>query len=320
MAIGKASDFVVYQEQFNSGATEIMMQNAQVFNEASNGTILLSTKGHKGDYSQEAFFQEKTLVGRRDTTSTAAATVIALTQTEDVKVKLNRIIGPVDQTLDSWRKIARDPGEMSFIVGQQYGKEIMLDYINTAVAAADNAFAQDLTYDGSAATINHAALVQGLSAFGDRGQDVAAFVMHSKVYYDLVGQSIADKITNVAGNTIHSGTAATLGRPVIISDISGLINTSPTPDEYHTLALMKGAISIEESEDRMVVSELVTGLDNLVGRIQGEGAWTLGLKGYAWDITNGGANPTAGSLNTATNWDKIVTDDKSIGGAQIVSQ
>ena len=319
MAIGKASDFVIYSEQFNSGATEIMMQNAQVFNEASNGTILLSTQMHKGDYSQEAFFQEKTLVGRRDTTSTAAATAIALTQTEDVKVKLNRKIGPVDQTLDSWRKIARDPEEMSYIVGTQYGKEIMLDYVNTSIAAADNAFAQDLSYDGSAATINHAALVQGLAMFGDRGQDVAAFVMHSKTYYDLVGQSIADKIYNVAGNTIHSGTAATLGRPVIISDISGLV-TAGTPDTYSTLALMKGAISVEESEERTVLSETVLGLENIVGRIQGEGAWTLGLKGYAWDIANGGANPSAAALNTASNWDKIVSDDKSIGGAQIISQ
>jgi len=168
--------------------------------------------------------------------------------------------------------------------------------------------------------MTHDALVQGMALFGDAGQKVKAFVMHSKVYYDLAGQSIADKITNVADLVVHSGIPATLGRPVILSDISGLINTTPTPDEYHTLALMEGAITCEESESSTVHSEMVGGLENLVMRMQGESAWTLGLKGYKYDIANGGENPNAAALNLATNWDKVVADDKSIGGAQIITQ
>ena len=83
MAIGKASDFVIYQEQFHSGATEVMAQQANIFNSASNGAITLSTRLSRGDYVQQAFYQElASLVTRRDTTSVAAVTDIAMTQAE----------------------------------------------------------------------------------------------------------------------------------------------------------------------------------------------------------------------------------------------
>lgn len=314
MAIGKASDFVVYQREFNSGKTEVMQQVVDVFNAGSNGTILLGKENHEGDYSSEAFFQDVITVDRRDPTSVAAATPQALTQEEHVKVKLNRKT-LAEQTVDSWKKIARDPAEMSFIVGQQAGKRTLQDYLDTAVGAADNAFAQDLTVDLSTGTMTHDALAQGLALYGDRSSRVGAFVMHSKVYHDLVGQSIADKITNIADLTIMTGTAHTLGRPVIISDIAGLIDGA----DYHTLALQPGAITVEESEESTFLSEMVGGLDSLVLRLQSESAWTLGLKGYKYDIANGGVNPTAGTLNTATNWDKVASDDKSIGGAQIIT-
>lgn len=319
MGIGKASDFTVYEAEFNSGKTETLEQATDAFNAGSAGTILLSKENHEGNYSSEAFFKQVVTIGRRDPTSVAAATATAMTQDETIKVKLDR--GTlVDQTVDAWKKINRDASEMSFIVGEQYAKAQLVDYLNTAVAAADNAFGAELSVDLSAGTMNHDALAQGIALFGDKASSVTAFVMHSKVYHDLVGQSIADKITNVADLVIHAGVPATLGRPVILSDISGLINTSPAPDQYHTLALTQGAITIEESEDSTFASEMVTGLDSLVLRLQTESAWSLGLKGFKYDIANGGANPTGATLNTATNWDKVASDDKSLGGAQIITQ
>lgn len=325
MATGTVSDFQVYEEQFHSGATEVMMQEAGVFNEASAGTILLSTKAHKGNYVQEAFYQELAGLVTRRAAGVGAATDIAMTQGEDVKVKLDRKIGPVAQSLDAFRKIAKDPQEMSFILGQQWGKAILVDYVNTSLVAADNAFAQDLSFDAQAAaavTMNHGSLVQTMAQLGDAGKNVRAFVMHSKQYYDLMGQSIADNITDVASVTVHNGTVASLGRPVIVSDVAGLIDVGAgfgAVDAYHCLALTAGAIQIEESEEREIVSDLITGLENLVLRYQGEYAYSIGLKGYAWDMTNGGINPLGTALNTATNWDKVAADDKSLGGVQLIT-
>lgn len=174
-------------------------------------------------------------------------------------------------------------------------------------------------------TLDHSSLVDLQALYGDAGQRVAAFVMHSKVYYDLMKQSISDNVYNVAGVTIHEGTVATLGKPVIVTDSASLVSVgtgdTTSHNEYFTLALTPGAIEIEESEDRQIVSDLVTGLENLVLRYQGEFAYTLKLKGYAWDMTNGGINPlaTSAGVGLATNWDKIVTDNKSTGGARLIT-
>lgn len=172
-------------------------------------------------------------------------------------------------------------------------------------------------------TISHSDLVDVQALYGDAGQRVSAFVMHSKAYYDLMKQGIADNVYNVAGVTIHKGTVATLGKPVIVTDSASLISSgtgdTTSHNEYFTLALTNDAIRVEESEERLITSDLITGLENLVLRYQGEYAYNVCLKGYAWDIANGGVNPTDAALATATNWDKVVTDNKSTGGARLIT-
>jgi hypothetical protein len=38
------------------------------------------------------------------------------------------------------------------------------------------------------------------------------------------------------------------------------------------------------------------------------------VKGYRWDVTNGGANPDDSSLGTGSNWDRAATSDKDLAG------
>ena len=44
MTAGLASDFKVYQEYFNGRVNELLAQNGDIFNAASNGAITLTTK------------------------------------------------------------------------------------------------------------------------------------------------------------------------------------------------------------------------------------------------------------------------------------
>jgi hypothetical protein len=323
MAIGKASDFKIYDEQFFGGMTEVLMQNANAFNEASLNAIQLVPQILKGNYEKESFFTEISgLVSRRDVTSVAAATDIAMAQAEHASVKLSRKIGPVAQTLDAFHKISMDPQEMSFILGQQFGKGVTLDYLNETVkalvAALGGQSAVTFDYSGTG-TLTHGVLAQGLSKFGDNASNIIAWVMHSKPFFDLIGQSITDKITNVADVVIHTGVPAALGRPVIVSDCADL-KVSGTPDKYYTLGLVQGGAVVKESEERNIVSFLVTGLENLVLRVQGEYAYNLGLKGFTWDVTNGGVNPDDTTLATASNWDMVATEAKQLAGIRIRTQ
>lgn len=323
MAIGKGSDFKIYHEQFFTGFSEVAMQNAQVFNGLSNNAIRLLPEALKGDYEQGSFVTEiSNLITRRDLTSTAAVTDLAMQMGEYVGVKINRKIGPIAHTVDAFRKIAEDPAIFSLILGQQFGKGILLDYVKAATKSATAALANVAAvlhdYSGTGA-ITTAELATGLSKFGDGASQIKCWVMHSKVFWDLVKEQIAAKITNVADVAVNEAMPGSLNRPIIVTDAADLV-VAGTPTKYYTLGLVENAILVKESEERVIESQVTLGLEQIIMRLQGEFAYNLSLKGFAWDIANGGANPADAAVATAGNWDKVATDNRSLAGVIIKTQ
>ncbi len=322
MTAGTKSDFVIYQEEFFGGMTEVLMQNSDAFNGASRNAIRLVPRRLKGDYEKESFVKDvSNLVTRRDVTSVADAADLKMEQDEFISVKLNRKIGPVAQSRDAFRKIAADPSTFSFLLGQQWAKSVMVDYVNSAIRAATAALSgivgnRLLTYAG--ATLVHTHLAEVLAKFGDASQSIICWVMHSKPYHDLVKQSITDKITNIADVTIQQGTTATLGRPAIVVDSPALV-LSTSPYTYITLGLVADATVVEESEERDIVSQDITGKENILMRIQGEYAFNLKVKGFAWSTGVGGVNPTDAAVATDTNWTQKAADAKSLAGVYLVT-
>lgn len=230
MTYGLAGGFKVYQDQFQTGIVETLTQNSNAFNEASQGAIALSTISRRGDFSQEAFFQVLSgMVSRRDNTSNAAAVDQNLTQDEWISVKLNRKIGPVNQSRDSFRKImmGKTEEEMSFILGQMAGKGMQLDMLNAAVLAARAALAaQSAVAVSESTTLKTTGLVDGLAAFGDAASNIACWVMHSKQYYDLVKDQITSNIYGVSNFAVANASPVTLNRPVIVTDSASLITSA----------------------------------------------------------------------------------------------
>lgn len=324
MATGQAADFVIYEDQFFGGMFETLQQNADVFNAASRNALRLVPVAHRGNYQQESFTKNISgMVSRRDTTSLAAATDLPVQQGELVRPKVMRKIGPVAQTLDSFRKVGMGSSAetLSFLVGQQVGAEISVDYVASVVRSVEAALSgnANLNVPNTAANIVHTDLVDALALFGDKASRIVAWVMHSKPFFDLMKVSITDKITNVADVVIFQGDVGTLNRPVIITDEPALITTG-APDTYHTLGLVADAATVMESESRQIVSDLITGSEQLFVRIQGEYAFSLGVKGFAWDITNGGPNPNDAALDTSTNWDQVAAFDKLCAGVRLTTQ
>lgn len=88
---------------------------------------------------------------------------------------------------------------------------------------------------------------------------------------------------------------------------------------YTTLGLSADAVVIEESETPFIHSEIITGKDNLVVRMQGEYEYNLGLRGLAWDVATGGVNPDNTTLSTGSNWGSIMDDVKDLPGVTIQS-
>lgn len=321
MPIGTRSDFKIYDEQYFAGQYERVMQTLEIFNGASNGAIVLESKLVKGDFEKKSFMKFISgLIARRDPTSVAAAADVKPTQGEFVGVKLNRRIGPASQTLDAWRKIGETPELFSFYLGRMVAEQKMQEMVNTAVrvieAALQGQAALNVT---SAATMTHSDLVDAMALRGDRAQDIVAFVMHSKPYFDLVKQAITDKIFGVANVAVYAGTVATLGKPTVVIDSPALVDAG-APNTYNTLGLVPGAVTVKESElETLVLDGPLTGLENLIYRLQGEYAYNVEVLGFKYDTAQL-ANPNDATLGTAATWIKEATDDKALGGVRLVTQ
>lgn len=330
MTIGTRNNFVIYQNELRGGVVETLTQASNFFN-AAGGVISLSSVSRRGDYSKESFFKNiNGLVSRRDTTSTSDATDLPLTMDEIISVKLNRKIGPVTQTLDAFRKLAMSmtPQEFSVLLGGMVGKAMQVEMLNTALRAARAALNNqaDVTFTvENNGKISTAALVSGLSKFGDAAAQVSAWVMHSKVYFDLFQHQIGTSGNGdvVAGVVVQQGGPLTLNRPVLVTDsealkVSGGSGSGASAD-YFTLGLTPMGIVIENSETEEVVTDTITGKENLLVRLQGEFAYNLGVKGFKWD-TNSGANPVDAAIGTGSNWDPARSSFKDFAGVIIKSR
>lgn len=327
MAAGKGSDFKIHDEFFQTRFNETLAQNGNAFNAASRGAIRLSTASKPGNYSYETFFKNlgSSMVDRRDVTSVGSQEDTPLTADEQVFVKLNRKMVPIANTRDSFRKVFGSFSSTTFsgIVAEQMAEAVQLEMLNTSLGACAAALRQNnvnsLFTQPSNGTLATSTLVDGLALLGDRADRIVCWVMHSKAYYNLVKEQVSSNITGISNFNVANATPVTLNRPVVVTDSSALkINpVSPDVNNYITLGLTQGALDIINSESQEVVVQDVTGLENLVVRIQGEYAYSLGVKGFKYDIGSGGANPSNTAVFTGTNWDTIYSDVKNRAGVAI---
>jgi hypothetical protein len=319
MAIGTKANFVIYEDEFFEGAYETLAQNIDVFGPASNNCIVLNPDRHRGDFHKRSFFKNVSggLIARRDPTVTTSVTSAALTMDDRTSPKLARRIGPVEDTIDAFKKISQDASLMSFIIGQQTGPEMFVDHIDTAILAVDAALNGQAAaeHDATDGTITTADLVTGLSKMGDRAGRIRCWVMHSKVFYDLVKEQISANITNIADVNVMEAHPITMGRPVLVVDSASLL-LSGTTNVYVTLGLTTDGIVVSESEERTIESDTNLGNENITVQIQGEYSVTVKLKGF--DFT-GSANPTDANLGSQGNWSFVMDSIKDGPGIRITS-
>ena len=94
---------------------------------------------------------------------------------------------------------------------------------------------------------------------------------------------------------------------------------SGSPDTYRTLGLVDGALMVE-SMPLITMTQPKADQENMGVIWKGEASFNVGLKGYSWDVANGGKSPTDAELATASNWDKVATSDKDTAGVMLISQ
>ena len=324
--VGRLPEGIIYPELVHGGMVETLVQNTDAFNAASLNTIRLVTQRRRGDFHQESFFKNvSSLINRRDVNVSPANPTVASSPVpvdENISVKLNRRVGPVDQTYDSFRKLgdSADLEVLSFLLGEQIAKAMQVEMLDSglrSVVAASTANGT-LIHTASAGLITDS-LVSGLALFGDASNRVSMWIMHSKPFFELIQAQITANIDGISNFNIAQASPVTLNRPVLVTDSAALVDASVSPQKYITLGLVESGVVMEDSEEELMYTDVITGKENIVARLQGEYAYNVGCKGSKWDVTNGGVNPNDAALGTSTNWDIIMDDVKDLSGFAIRS-
>lgn len=318
----KLSDVKAYDVLMATSFYERITQNINAFNGASAGALRMLNDKLTGDYEKLAFFKNMSALTRRDVTSSASVEPTKMTMDENISVKVKRKYGPVDTDRGAFRSMNMSPDEASVLAGQAMADEVMQEMLNTAIAALDAALSgqtevnKDVSGAGSDNKMSHSNLNNALAQLGDASSQVKLWVMSGAAGHALLGNMLSGVAPqfNDSGISVYNGGVPTLGRPIILTDCDAL---NPT-DKFVVLGLTDAAALLKISEDAEAFSQVILGNENIVTRFQGESAYNIQLKGFKWDTGNGGANPNAGTVATASNWDKNVTSHKSLAGVRLV--
>jgi len=319
-----ASDMVVFNQYMMPAISERFPQMIDKFNAASNNTIMLTGENFDGSFLEESFYNaihgSQRRVDRFAANGAAAAT--DLTQAKHSTVKVAGGFGPILFEPSQMTWLRKPTQEGITVAASQFAEALLADQLNTAVlslvAAIGNnaAVVNDVSGTGK---VTQQAINTGLAKFGDASQLIRALIMTGAQYHELVGEAIANSnsLFEIGGVAVREGMAFGQGRPIIVTDSPALRTADPF---QNVLGLVQGAAQVMDGSDMVTNIETTNGKDRIETTFQSDYTFGLGLKGYTWDTTNGGASPSDAALGTGTNWDKVVTSDKHTAGVMIIGQ
>jgi hypothetical protein len=311
----------VYNDEIVGNTIELLGQKIDQFNAASGGSILLNAATFRGDFSKESFFNQIASAQRRVDRYAAngAQAATTLTQNQMVGVKVAGGFGPVLFEPSQLTYLQEDPGSAITAIAQGFADALLADQLNTAVGCAVAAVGNiaALVNDVSAsAGVTQGGLNGSHRKFGDMSSILAADVMTGDVYHRLVAEAITN--TNRLFLSTNVQVVSILGKIVIISDIPSLY-TAGSPNKDKVLSVTAGGIIVDNSSDIVSNMETSNGKERIETTWQADYTFGVKLKGYAWDITNGGKSPTDAELFTGTNWDKAVAENKHTLGTLLIA-
>lgn len=310
------SQMQVFNQYIMPATIETLSQMVDKFNEASRGTIRLTTGGFDGDFLQESFFAGIHAAQRRVNryAGQSAASATDLTQLKKSSVKVAGGFGPIRFEPSQLTWLNKPTTEGIEVASRNFAEALLRDQLNTSIAALRAALANvaGVTNDVSGSGgINYQALNGAYAKFGDASSRIAANVMTGEVYHKLIGQNLSNAQQLFKADSVL--VIDVLGRPAIVTDAPSLY-VAGTPNKQFVLGLVEGAATVFDSSDLISNIQTTNGQTRIETTMQIDYSFGLGLKGFTWDETNGGKSPTDAALATGTNWDQVVTSVKDVAG------
>lgn len=315
------TDMKTFNAYLMEATAETLGQQVEKFNGASNGAIVLTSMNFEGDFFQRSFYaalhSAQRRVDRYAAQSSAAAT--ALSQLQENSVKVAGGFGPISFEPGQMSWIQKNEAEAIAVISGQLAEAILKDQLNSGVAAAVAAIANQgaaTVNDVSAsAAVSYTALNGAHALFGDSSMDLVAQVMDGSTYHRLVGENLTNTPQLFQAQNVL--VVDILGKPVIVTDAPSLYEAG-TPNKNKVLSLASSGVTVMDGSDVITNIETSNGQSRIETTMQADYTFGLGLKGYAWDTVNGGKSPSDAAIATGTNWDKVVDDIKHTAGVLTV--
>ncbi len=315
----------VYNEQIRLRTIELIGQDLQKFNAASGNTIVLSSEGFQGDFSRESFATTLAGAQRRVNRYGANSSVSATPYGEDelVGVKVAGGFGPVLLEPSQLTYLQSSPQEAINNIAQGFADALLADQLNTgvgcAVAAIENqaALVNDVSAGSSGAgALSQVALNGSHAKFGDMSQLLRADVMSGAAYHKLLEKGLdnGQRLFESTNVTIQS----ILGKIFVVSDIPALYEAG-TPNKTKVLSLVDRGIIIDNTSDIITNLETTNGKGRIETTWQADYTFGAKLKGYAWDVANGGKSPDDTALFTGSNWGLKMASVKHTAGTLAIA-
>jgi hypothetical protein len=319
------SDLAVFSEQLWSLTTEILDQEVELFNAATNNAIVLSARPFGGDYSERAFFQHiDGLVRRRDPYSSGAIGNKTLKQVVETMVKVGAGTPELHLAPSDFNWLKTDPSGAAAVWSEQLAKQVLADQLNVAIISAKAALlgeaatnVNDVT-SGSDKKASYANLIDTAAKLGDRHGDIVCWIMRSEPWFAQIKDNLSNAQSLFSYGTV-AVTADPLGKPMIVNDVPALVATG-SPSLYYTLGLSAGGVMISTNDDFFANEDIRNGKENIEATYQAEWSFNVAVKGFTWDKATGGKAPNNTALANSANWDKIVTSHRDLAGVMLVSQ
>ena len=328
-------DYKIFEEFAYTAFTEIAAQQLEIFNQASRNTILLTSQAPSSGAGKTwaGYDQIQGLVRLRDPESKSSLDSVALSQSSQRQVKIMAGTPPVDLQLALSELVARPQSEAGVVVGRQLAVESLRQMLNLGLSGLIGTTGGPLAaipsqsktvlnlYQGSGevpTTLTQESLVEAEALFGDKSQDITAWVLHSKPFYDLIRSGLKNE-----GNLFNYGNVYVLsdamGRPFIVSDSPALVDHTSTPSRYRTLGLVPGGLRLLRNNDFLSNIQQSNGEENIKLSYQSQWSYELLSRGFSW-----AGDPLKPVINTdqltsGTSWSLSVSDIKNTWGVRIDS-
>ncbi len=314
------SQMEVFNQYIMPTTIETLAQMVDKFNQASNGSIRLTTEGFSGDFLQESFFASIHSAQRRVDRYAAngAASNTDLTQLKHSSVKVAGGFGPILFEPGQLTWLTKPTAEGIEVASRNFAEALMADQLNTTIAALVAAIGNQATATNdvsASAGISYTAMNGAHAKFGDHSGNLIAQVMSGASYHQLIAANLANTAQLFQAQNVR--VVDVLGKPIIVTDAPAFY-LAGVPNKAYALSLVESAATVHDGADIISNIETSNGKERVETTLQLDYTFGLGLKGYTWDESNGGKSPTDAELATGSNWDLVASDIKHSAGVLTV--